>query len=134
MVTLRIYSFALAVLISLGFIAGCSTASHDRYIPPTDRARSAVEAALSSWKAGEPLKTITTHTPPVDFFDARRQAGKKLESFHIVGEVTSQEHPAFKVDLRFAGEKEHEETTYIVIGIDPLLVFRAEDFKKASGA
>ena len=36
---------------------------YQRYIPGTDQARSAVGAALSSWKAGEPHQTIKSHTP-----------------------------------------------------------------------
>ena len=129
--------FLLSFAAALGVVAllvGCGADSHERYIPATDQARSAVEAALSSWKAGEPHRTIISHTPPVDLFDARRQAGKKLASFQLVEEVPGQDRPTFKVKLRLAGERRDEETTYIVIGSDPLLVFRAEDFKKASGA
>jgi hypothetical protein len=127
--------FSLIVaFIVVPLMAGCGGDSHERFIPAADQARSAVDAALSSWKAGEPHKTLTNHKPPVDLFDARRQAGKKLEEFHIAEEVRGQQHPTFKVKLRLAGEKQDEETTYIVIGIDPLLVFRAEDYKKASGA
>ncbi len=134
MTTFRLLLPFVGASVVVALLVGCGAESHERYIPGTDQARSAVEAALSSWKAGEPHQTIKSHTPPVDLFDARRQAGKKLADFHIVEEVTGQDRPTFKVTLRLAGEQRDEETTYVVIGSDPLLVFRAEDFKKASGA
>ena len=77
--------------------------------------------------------TVTANEVSVDLFDARRQAGQKLEDFKVVEEVTGGEHPAFKTTLRFAGKAADEETTYLVIGIDPLNVFRAEDYKRTTG-
>ncbi len=68
-----------------------------------------------------------------DLYDARRQAGQKLEDFRIVGEVPGGEHPSFRAILRFAGKPKEEETTYLVIGISPLNVFRSEDYKRATG-
>ena len=134
MTMFRIFlSLVAPSLVVTPLIIGCGPGSHERYIPASDQARSAVDAALSSWKAGEPHQTVKSHTPPVDLFDARRQDGKKVESFHIVDEVRGQDRPTFKVNLQFASETEDEETAYVVVGSDPLLVFRVEDFTKASG-
>jgi len=123
----------LAPLLLALFTVGCGGESHERYIPPSEKARAAVEAVLSAWKAGEPLMTVTANDVSVDLFDARRQAGQKLEDFKIVEEVAGGEPPAFKATLRFAGKAAEEETTYLVIGIDPLNVFRAEDYTRATG-
>lgn len=134
----RLTFFAAAALLSAS-LAGCGGEGHERYIPPADKARSAVEAALSAWKAGEPLRTITNHTPAVDFYDARRQSGKKLEDFQIIEEIPGDPYPSFKAKLRLAGkkqgkpEKQEDETTYLVLGIDPLQVFREEDYAQPKG-
>jgi predicted small lipoprotein YifL len=134
------FTFLAVAALLASSLAGCGGEGHERYIPPADTARTAVEAALSAWKAGEPLRTITTHTPPVDFYDARRQAGKKLEDFQIVEEIPGDPYPSFKVKLRLAGKKpgpagkaQEDETTYLVVGIDPLQVFRKEDYAQPKG-
>ena len=120
-------------LLFFAIAAGCDSGGHDRYVPPAEKARAAVEAVLSAWKAGEPHLTVTSLDTPVDLYDARRQAGQKLEDFRILEEVAGGEHPSFRTSLRFAGKPKEEETTYLVIGINPLNVFRAEDYKRATG-
>ena len=35
--------------------------------------------------------------------------------------------------MKLADDKEEQEVTYLVVGKDPLLVFRKEDYNKASG-
>lgn len=121
------------LLLVAALSAGCDGGSHERYIPPAEKARGAVEAVLSAWKAGEPNKTVTANGASVDFYDARRRDGRKLADFKIVEEVPGGEHPSFKASLKFADKPQEEETTYLVIGIDPLNVFRAEDYKRATG-
>lgn len=114
-------------------LSGCGGESHDRYIPPGEKARGAVEAVLSAWKAGEPPKTVSSQGIAVDLYDARRRDGRKLADFKILEEVAGGEHPSFRVSLKFADKPQEEETTYLVIGIDPLNVFRAEDYTRATG-
>ena len=112
-------------------LLGCRGKSIESYDPQTDVARQALEKSLGAWKSGQPLATIVG-TPAIDTFDARWRSGTKLEDFSILEEVPGQEHPQFKVQLQFPG-KPAETADYIVVGIDPLLVFRKEDFLKASG-
>ena len=65
-------------------------------------------------------------------FDARWQSGSKLERYEIIEEVSGKQHPHFRVNLKLAGKPE-ETTEYLVVGIDPLLIFREADYRKASG-
>ena len=123
----------VSYLFLLAIAAGCGGGGHERYVPPAEKARAAVEAVLSAWKAGEPHLTVTSLDTPIDLYDARRQAGQKLEDFRILEEIAGGEHPAFRASLRFAGKPKQEETTYLVIGINPLNVFRTEDYKRATG-
>jgi len=114
------------------FLPGCGGESTARYIPAAAKARDGLETALGTWRSGASHGTITTSAPTIDVYDARWQSGKKLESFEILEEITGQEHPQFKVRLKLAGQPE-ETTTYRIIGIDPLLVFRDADYQKTTG-
>ena len=120
----------LPVLVSVCLL-GCRGKSIESYDPQKDVARQAIEKSLGAWKSGKPLATIAG-SPAIDTFDARWRSGMKLEDFSILEEVPGQAHPQFKVHLQFPG-KPAETADYIVVGIDPLLVFRKEDYLKASG-
>jgi hypothetical protein len=109
-------------------LPGCSGPSAEDYVPEADAARKGLEAALTSWKNGEPLKTLTSLDTPVNVVDSRWRAGKKLQNYEIVSEVPGDPHPTFTVKMRLAGQDQDEETKYIVTGLDPILVFREEDY------
>lgn len=112
-------------------IGGCAAKSTDSYNPKASTARQAIERSLDAWKSGKPFGTIAG-SPAIDTYDARWQAGARLEEYSILEEVAEQEHPQFKVKLKLAG-KPAETNEYLVVGIDPLLVFRKEDYRKATG-
>ena len=122
----------VAVTVSILSLGCGGGGSMSRYVPTSTTARKAVETALETWKSGAAHGPITSSKPAIDVFDARWQAGGKLESYEILEEVKGEEHPQFKVRLQLAGQPE-ETLNYRVIGIDPLLVFRDADYKKASG-
>lgn len=111
---------------------GCGGSGTARYVPTSSTARKALETALETWKSGAAHGPITSSKPTINVFDARWQAGGKLESYTIIEEVEGEEHPQFTVRLQLAGQPE-ETLAYRVIGIDPLLVFRDVDYKKATG-
>jgi hypothetical protein len=111
---------------------GCTGKSVESYKPTNESARKAIETALSTWKSGTPHGSITNVKPSLDVFDARWQAGAKLESYEILEEVTGKPEPHFKVKLKLAGKAE-ETTEYLVVGIDPLNIFRQADYNKATG-
>jgi hypothetical protein len=70
-------------LLWLVVVAGCGS-GESRYLPPEEAARVSLDAALSSWKGGAKLATITTGPVPVDTFDARWRDGRVLESYEIL--------------------------------------------------
>ncbi|MFM7057767.1 MAG: hypothetical protein ACKO2P_12685 [Planctomycetota bacterium] len=122
--------FTPCLLAILSF-AGCGT-PEDRYLPPEQTARLALEAALASWKSNAKLATITTGPVPVDTFDARWREGQVLESYEILDFQMMQDRPAFRVKMGLKGDPVVEDT-FVVVGVNPLLVFRKQDFDKASG-
>lgn len=113
-------------------VAGCGT-GEEKYIPSESTAREAVDAALTAWKSDQAHGTVKTFAVPIDTFDARWQAGKKLETFEFVREEQSDGHRKFIVKMKLIDDKVAEEVTYLVVGNAPLLVFRQQDYDKASG-
>ncbi|MFN5796443.1 MAG: hypothetical protein ACK5AN_02845 [Planctomyces sp.] len=111
--------------------AGCGSGA-GQYLPPEEAARVALESALTSWKSGAKLATITTGPVPVDTFDARWRDGKVLESFEILGYESVEDRPTFRVRVGLRGEGVVEDT-FVIVGNNPLLVFRKQDFDKAGG-
>lgn len=121
----------LLVLCGLMSILGCGN-SPSRYIPAAANARTALQTALDTWKSGAKHGPITSTKPEISVFDARWQAGKKLEAFEILEEISGQELPQFKVRLKLT-DAEEETATYLIVGIDPLHIFRDADYRKATG-
>ncbi len=121
---------AALLLISL---AGCRSRSPGSFVPGEAAAREALEAYLSAWKNGEPAGRVKGHTPPIDVIDSRRKPGDKLTAYEIGAEdATPEGHHryAVKLTLQPGGAQEDH---YVVLGIDPLWVYREDDYKKLSG-
>jgi hypothetical protein len=119
----------MAGLASILVTLGCGP-SETRYIPAADSARASLEAALTAWKNGAPHEPVKSRETSITMFDSRWQSKAKLESFEITEELPPNPHRAFRVKMRLARQKADEETTYLVIGIDPLLVYRSEDYER----
>ncbi len=127
------YHLALVLnLASIIALAGCGSSDSD-YLPSTTAARAALEASLNKWKAGDSLAAISTGPVPVETFDARWRDGNKLESFEILRETLVEGRPTFDVKTKLADAAEPIEDTFIVVGNNPLLVFRKQDYDKAGG-
>lgn len=111
-------------------LAGCGKqSSQAKYIPSSSNAREALRAALESWKKGDGNNDIETPKTVVRMVDARWRDRKRLESYEILEEVKNPEHPEFKVKMQVKGLPE-ETISYVVFGLDPLLVYRDEDYKQ----
>jgi hypothetical protein len=125
----------LTLSVGLLLLAGCSPGGKvEDFTPPADNARQALEAALNHWKAGNKPGTVPGTTPAVEVLDSKWKAGQKITDFEVLGEDQAGPGPrTFKVRLTLAGGSPLE-VRYIVVGIDPLWVYRDEDFKKVSGA
>lgn len=117
------------------FLVGCSPGGKvEDFTPPADNARKALEAALNHWQAGNKPGTVPGTSPTVEVVDAKWKAGQKITAYEILGEDSTGPGPrTFKVRVTLALGPPLE-VRYVVVGIDPLWVYRDEDFKKASGA
>ncbi|MEI8021661.1 MAG: hypothetical protein WCH39_25855 [Schlesneria sp.] len=121
------------LILILGLLTGCGGPPEKKYIPQADLARGALKAALEHWKSGAKHGPVGDFKVPVDVFDARWQNGKKLESYEILSEVPSDGPKIFLVKMKLDEDKAENEIKYFVVGKDPLLVFREQDYNKASG-
>jgi hypothetical protein len=117
-------------------LAGCSKGRKlEDFTPPSDKARQALEAALNHWKAGNPPGSIPGTSPAVEAVDAKwKAAPKDLQTFEILAEEPAADAAPryFKVRLTPA-KGVPQEVRYVVVGIDPLWVYREQDFNALSG-
>lgn len=116
----------------IGFVFGCGN-PEKKYYPAADSAREALDVALEKWKSGTTHGTIKDSHVAIDVYDMRWQSGKKLESYEILREEKSEGPRIFTVKMKLNDDKEENEVQYVIVGIDPLNVFRAQDYKRAGG-
>lgn len=120
------------------WLAGCGGGGGNvtDFTPPADRARAALTAALDHWKAGKPPGTVPGTAPVVEVTDTPWKNGQKLKGYEIVSETPPADGQGPRTfTVRLTLEKGPPvETQYMVLGIDPLLVYRKEDFAKLSGS
>jgi hypothetical protein len=121
-------------MIALSVCLGCSSQESRiaRFIPSADAAESAITTVLTAWKKGIPAGPVPdTSSPVVHVTDSFRDPGEKLQEFRILGEVPGDTPRCFAVELKFLPERT-EKVRFVVVGIDPLWVFRMEDYQLLS--
>jgi hypothetical protein len=115
----------------LACVVGCGRKpGYERFVPSEDAGRSALEAVLKAWQAGEPPGAITDATPPVQTVDTHRRPGQRLRRYEVLGPVPAEGHRRFAVRLFLDNPPEEQKARFVVIGLDPLWVFRLEDYEK----
>ena len=122
--------FCLLLLLCL--VTGCGGKTEKSFIPKANHAEEALDTALKEWQSGTTYGTIESFSVGIDVFDSRWKQGKKLESFEILREEESEGPKTFVVKMKLAGEQESE-IKYLVIGLDPLLIYAEPDYLKSSG-
>lgn len=122
------------VFLSILCLAGCGKKTDVKdYVPIEDAARQSLATALDAWKAGKAPDQIGATNPAINAQDIQWRDGKKLAAYEIVGPAASEDQNRwFTVKLTLEGAQPIE-TTYVVVGIDPIYVFSAESYQKASG-
>jgi len=122
-------SLLACVLLAL---AGCGRGT-ERYIPPEQASRRALEAALTAWQNGQPPGEVTSGPPAVRVVDSKWTAGQKISKFQILEEDAGQVPVAFSVRLTPKGAGKEQVVRYVVVGRDPLWVYREDDYKSSTG-
>jgi hypothetical protein len=120
----------LAAAVLAACCAGCGKdTSFERYTPSEARARQALEAALTTWKQGESPGHIELSPGAVELVDTGRQPGQRLRDFTILGEVPGDASRCFAVRLQLDDPPEEKRMRFVVVGLDPVWVFRYQDFE-----
>ena len=119
-------------LIGIGcalFLPGCGGERSDsEFIPSSEKSLGSLKTALETWKAGKTTAPIAGTTPLIHVTDSSRIPGQTLDEFEILGEVPGNAPRCFAVKLRLSNPVEEKRERYVVVGIDPLLIFRHEDY------
>jgi hypothetical protein len=129
----RVFSCTVGIF-ALGAVCGCGS-SNARYEPSADQARTALEAALKTWVAGQPASAVEA-TPAVRVVDSGWQNGQQLASFEVLSEKDGDDGAKeFTVRLTLKGtskkpKAEGKDVRYVVHGRDPVWVYNAEDYRR----
>ena len=108
-------------------VSGCGKKTPD-YTPSVKSAEDAVRRSLDAWHAGHAAAEVPGTNPAICITDVGRKSGQMLESYRILGETYGSTGRTIAVTLHLANPTEEVKARYIVVGIDPLLVFRQEDY------
>jgi len=124
----------VGVALLLACFVGCGgPRSHTDFMPAEDRARQALDAALAAWQKGERVGKIDDGPPVIQIVDSKWKAGQKLQSYQIIEALPGNGPKHFVVRLTLKQPRSELEARYVVLGKDPLWVYREEDYKKLSG-
>ncbi len=128
--TVAVVAYGLVLLLG----AGCSNRGYDRFVPAETTARQALETALTAWKNGQRPGRIETGPPAIDMVDTKWKAGQKLGKYEILKEEPGVGPRWFSVRLTLQSPAGEQVVRYVVLGKDPLWVYREEDFKRLEGS
>jgi hypothetical protein len=114
----------------LAAIGGCGSQpkpveGYERFIPEPAIARRTLAAMLDEWRDGRDPTTVNV-------VDKHRLPGQRLVRHEILGEVATDGARGFAVRLTLENPNEEPVVRYFVIGVDPIWVFRQEDFELIS--
>jgi hypothetical protein len=112
---------------------GCTGPGTGQYVPSEGVSRKAVETALEAWKNGQAPGVVVGSSPSVSVVDSRRKAKQQLEKYEIVKEEKQDERTFYSVKLTLKNPRADETVRFVVVGKDPLWVYREEDFKSGAG-
>ncbi len=120
------------LVLAVACFVSCGCGEYDRssqFVPSVTVAESAVKAGMEAWKKGDPVGLVQGVTKPsVHVVDSHRKPGQQIVSYEILGEVPGNAPRCFAVKATLSGPETTERLRYIVVGIDPLWVFRQEDY------
>jgi hypothetical protein len=116
-------------LITLAALAGCGGGSAP--LPSTDQARQALQTSLDAWKAGKPASSMAGEKPSIEIVDFEWKAGKVLSDYSLGQDSPGQGVQTLSASLTIKGESSPKEVKYMVLGLEPMRIFRDEDYNRA---
>ncbi len=117
-----------AVIVAVS--AGCSerTPRAADFVPTEAAARAALDASLNAWATGD-AGSVATGTPvPVEVADGLRTKGRTLVKYEILGPVPADAPRCFAVRMTLGNPAQDVRERYVVLGLDPVWVWRHDDY------
>jgi hypothetical protein len=123
----------LTAVVAMLDLSGCGRSNRaERYVPDKDVASQALSEAMTAWKNGGGKSLSLDDETAVEVVDKHRRPGQSLKGFKILGEVSGIGGRSFEVELQLENPSQTEHVRYVVVGINPLWVFRQEDYELLS--
>lgn len=118
-----------AALFTVLAAAGCDRNPRaEDFVPPEATARAALDAYLTAWAAGDTGVTVPGTQPPVVVADELRTKGRTLAGYAILGPTPADAPRCFAVQLTLGNPAAEVRERYVVVGIDPIWVWRYDDY------
>jgi hypothetical protein len=92
-----------------------------------------LETALTAWQNGQAPDEVAAGPPVVRAVDSKWKAGQKLKRFQILSEEGGSGPTFFSVRLTLNSPAKEQTVRYVVVGRDPLWVYREDDYKSSAG-
>jgi hypothetical protein len=121
---------ALLVAAALAACAcGCARSNAARFTPSAQTATKCVETVLAAWRDGRPLDALATEKPAIHVVDTHRRPEQRLQTFEVLSKSpASAAGWTYVVRLTFDQPAEAVRARFVVVGVDPIWVFRKEDY------
>ena len=114
-----------AVLVAASL--GCSRSQQNQdFIPPEDKARAALDAALRAWSRGDTPGSARHNR--LCWLSTSGGGRDGRHGYNILGPVPAEAPLCFAVQLKLGNPPEEVRERYVVVGIDPLWVWRYDDY------
>ncbi|MFM8723826.1 MAG: hypothetical protein ACKON9_01735 [Planctomycetaceae bacterium] len=127
-----LFCFAGVVLLAVSgwwWTNGIATVrSDEQFIPEDFVCQVALRQAFDAWLAGAAAGPVSGTVPLVHVTDSSRVSQRPLLAYEILGRVPGNAPSCFAVRLQLDQPPEERRERFVVIGIDPLWVFRHEDY------
>jgi hypothetical protein len=119
----------LWALLPLSCLFGCESPPEPlSIVPDSTRGRQAIDATISTWKSGHQTGIVEPTSPRVQVVDNHRKPGQKVIGYEILGDSADARVRTFTVRMTLSEPDESPTVRFLVVGIDPILVFRQEDY------
>lgn len=119
----------------LTLVAGCTHSVDPKaFTPPDELAHDALTVALNAWESGT-VRGAVKNGQMVELADSVQRSGRKLMKYEIVGSALPQPddpNQHFSVKITLEGGMP-EDVIYVVVGKDPIWVFRDGDYRQLGG-
>lgn len=111
----------------LALVFGCgSRPPEERFTPSAEAARAAVEQVLTQRRDSTPIAGKPGDVE-AKLVDSKLLKDRPLRDFEVISELPWDQGRCYSVRLKWDSPPEDDVVRYIVLGIDPIWVFRVED-------